>query len=837
MNIRIRLLAFIVFIVLNTISIYASGNRSIRINNSNKELIASEGESYQWYYEGNLIEGETSERISPEKSGEYQVVITDQENNSITQAVTVAVEEGSVIRIFTIGDSTVANYNASQYPFTGWGQVLQYYFDDTKISTHNRAKGGRSSRSYIEEGSWASVLTELVSGDYVFIQFGHNDRDYSNEDRYTSPTDYKTYLTQYVTESRAIGAIPVLVSPMNMNSTSNVFTDYRAAMLEVAEENTVPFIDLNLKSLDFYNEVGTSYASYFIHMGLEAGEYTNYPDGYSDYWTHYQEMGALTMARFIREEIYDKQTNEELAPLAEALTPLYNVSVSLNKPEAGVATVSGDFPEGATVTLKARLDGDNVLYSWVDDINAITLDGNLTTFTMQPQDYVFTGIVTDCNGTIDGTATIDECGVCTGGETGLNACTQQIPCIDFCETNANTQLLLDDENLYSLVINTEGVANAYVSQLFTVSATDSYLFALTYNNPTEGESLNVYVDDVLQISDLQLATTSDWDVIEIILDELAAGEHSIKIQTNSETGGAMFDDLALYSDNITTATCSEKQTTQETSFIESDNLIVIEAENYTDLTAGTNGTYWRKALMDETASASGQIVIAPDGTSYGAASTAQSTAPVLKYNVNFPATGSYSVWARVYAFSGSTDSYHMGLDGSVKIEKIDMYDNSTDDIYEEFTWLHVTSKTLSVTSTGYQSLEVYLREPNLIIDKIILSLDDTYSPSDLGPEETGDQTTALFEVTVSDPELNVYPNPASSEVNISYNNPVSGLVNLSVFNTTGQKIGELINSYQQAGGQNITWNLSGNAGVNSGIYIIKLQTGDVTKVQKLLINR
>ena len=272
----------------------------------------------------------------------------------------------------------------------------------------------------------------------------------------------------------------------------------------------VPFIDLNLKSLDFYNEVGVEYAKYFIHMGLEAGEYDNYPDGYTDYWTHYQEMGALTMARFIREEIYDKQANLELAPLAEALAPLYNVTVSLNKPDAGIATVDGTFPEGATVTLKARLEDNKVVDHWVENTDNTTLDGGLVTFTMEARNYDYTGIVTDCYGTVDGTATIDECGVCTGGETGLNPCSEQIPCIDFCETNANVELLLDDDNLYRLVINTEDVSNAYISQQFNVLATDSYLFALAYTNATEGESLDIYVDDVLQISDLQLSMTAEW---------------------------------------------------------------------------------------------------------------------------------------------------------------------------------------------------------------------------------------------------------------------------------------------------------------------------------------
>ena len=834
-NHHVKWLALIFLMVTHVLSLNANNTCEITINNVQHELIAPEGENFQWFYNGKQVHGANLKNLDPDESGTYSVVYTDENNQLVEKSIAVKVEEDGIIRIFIIGDSTVANYGSSQYPFTGWGQVLHHFFDADKISTHNRARGGRSSRSYIEEGLWNNVVAELDSGDYVFVQFGHNDRDASNASRYTSPEDYKIYLKQYVDDSRAKKAIPVLVSPMIMNGTSNVFQAYRDAMEEVALANDVPFIDLNLKSLAFYQEVGVEYAKYFIHMGLEAGEYDNYPDGYSDYWTHYQEMGALAMARMITEEIEDKKDTLELTPLADALTPLYHVSVSMNKPDAGVATISGDFPEGATVTLKARLTEDNdFLKYWVDSTNNSTLEGNLVTFTMEPRDYEFTGFVTDCYGTVDGTAAIDECGVCTGGETGLNPCTQQIPCIEFCETNANVQLIPDNEDLYNLVINTEDVANAYISNQFNVLATGTYLFALAYTNPTEGESLSIYVDDVLQISDLQLATFEDWDIVEITLD-LEEGEHNIRIQTNSDTGGAKFDNLALYSDNITVDTCSAGVTGQETSFSQSDNLIVIEAENYTELKPGTNGTNWRKVQMDGTSS--GRIVIAPVGTSYGAASTAQSNAPALKYDVNFPSTGNYSIWARVYAFSGSTDSYHLGLDDKVLIEKIDLYDSDSRDVYEEFTWMHVSGKKLNVSKTGVQSLEVFCREPNLIIDKIILSPDAGYSPSGLGPDETLDQATGVFNMTTSDLKFNVYPNPANSEVNVSYTNPEAGVVNLAVYNTNGQKILELANGYQQAGSQCVMWNLSDGADLNSGVYIIRLQTANVTQLKKILINR
>lgn len=110
------------------------------------------------------------------------------------------------------------------------GTSFALFFNSANVKIDNRAIGGRSSRSFYEEGRWTTVKNALTAGDYVFIQFGHNDRDFSKAERYTSVDDYKKFLTIYVNESRAKGAIPVLVSPMVMNAWSNgnmrnVFTE------------------------------------------------------------------------------------------------------------------------------------------------------------------------------------------------------------------------------------------------------------------------------------------------------------------------------------------------------------------------------------------------------------------------------------------------------------------------------------------------------------------------------------------------------------------------------------------------------------------------------------
>jgi lysophospholipase L1-like esterase len=841
MNNYLKRILIVLLATMQVWALQAAGANDITINHTTRELVAPAGESFQWYHHGKVIAGAVAGTFSPEESGAYRVEVTDITGNITSRSITVKVTATGIRKIHLIGDSTVSNYNGSQYPFMGWGQVLQLFFEDSSIQVQNHARGGRSSRSFYEEGLWTPVENALDSNDYVFIQFGHNDRDFSKPERYTSPDSMKHFLRIYINDSRAKGAIPVLVSPMSMNTgTRNVFTesgnDYRGAMVDVSAELNVPLIDLNLKSYDFYQQIGVEYAKYFVHMGLEPGEYPNYPTGYTDFWTHYQEMGALTMCRFISEEINDQQADPQLAFLGNALKPLYPVSVSLSKPNAGVSTVDGAYPAGANVTLKARLTDENdVVKYWADSSHNLVLNGNLVSFTMDPHDYDVVGYIADCDGTANGTATIDACGICSGGQTGIAACTQSIPCADLCETNANVELMLDPDELYHLVLSTDGIAQGYLSQDVSVSVSDTFVFEMTYDNPTPGESINMYVDDDLKVSADPLVVTTDWEVKRFSL-YLEAGEHTIRIQNNSATGGARYDFLALFSQDISGTTCT-KTHAQETFFAPSDNLIVIEAENYTELLPASNGTNWRKALMTD--ASSGAVVLAPDEVTYGSASTARNNAPVTRYRVHFPDAGDYAVWARVYAFDPGRDSYHLGLDEQVLVETIDLF-NSTN-VYETFTWMHVADKKLTVASAGVHDLDLFCREPNLIIDKVILSLDATYSPSGNGPAETqSDPITSLISLAAAnDPGLALvaYPNPATSELHIDYQIPEAGLVNLSVYDATGQKIQDLVSGHQQEKRQHLNWKLDSNPDIVSGLYLILLQTAHTTQVQKILIER
>jgi lysophospholipase L1-like esterase len=218
------------------------------------------------------------------------------------------------IKVWLIGDSTMANKETKAYPETGWGMPFVYFFDSTVV-VDNRAKNGRSTKSFIEEGLWKPVEENLQEGDYVLIQFGHNDEVKEKVGRYTTPDEFKQNLLRYVNESRAKKAIPILISPVarrSFDSTGNVKEThplYTDIVKLTAQEANVPFIDLDQKSMKLLQQYGPENSKGLFNY-LEPGEHPNYPEGQKDN-THFSELGARKMAELVLAEI--KSLNLELA--------------------------------------------------------------------------------------------------------------------------------------------------------------------------------------------------------------------------------------------------------------------------------------------------------------------------------------------------------------------------------------------------------------------------------------------------------------------------------------------------------------------------------------------
>jgi len=217
------------------------------------------------------------------------------------------------IKVFMIGDSTMCVYNMQQSPVTGWGMPFSNFFDST-VTVKDEAQSGRSTRTFIEENFWQPIADNLSAGDYLFIQFGHND-EVPTKKAYTPEKDFKAYLARYITEARARGAYPILLTPVarrhfdDAGKIQETHAVYSVLVSDVAREYKVPFIDLDKKSQELLQELGVE-RSQLLFNHLKAGENPHYPDGLADN-THFNELGARIIAEIVLKEI--KSLKLELA--------------------------------------------------------------------------------------------------------------------------------------------------------------------------------------------------------------------------------------------------------------------------------------------------------------------------------------------------------------------------------------------------------------------------------------------------------------------------------------------------------------------------------------------
>jgi lysophospholipase L1-like esterase len=225
-------------------------------------------------------------------------------------------EKKKKIKVWMIGDSTMANYETSRAPLAGWGMPFVHFFDSTVI-VDNRARGGRSTRTFISEGRWQPIADSMQEGDYVLMQFGHNDeaKEERYKDRYTPVPDYKSNLIKFITETRHKKANPVIITPVTRmrfdkeGIQQETHKEYTTAAWEVGNEYKVPVIDLDARSRELLQKLGPV-NSKLLFMQLDSLEHPNYPAGQKDN-THFNEYGARIIAQLVLAEI--KKLNLELA--------------------------------------------------------------------------------------------------------------------------------------------------------------------------------------------------------------------------------------------------------------------------------------------------------------------------------------------------------------------------------------------------------------------------------------------------------------------------------------------------------------------------------------------
>lgn len=219
------------------------------------------------------------------------------------------------VHIFMAGDSTMALKPLTKnvwdsisgdtipepFPERGWGQVLPSFFNDN-IVIKDYAQNGRSSRTFIEQGWWQKILDEMKSGDFVIIQFGHNDEAVNKPDRYTSPEQYVENLSRFVDEVKDRGGHPIICTSVvrrrfdkegNFQDSHGVYVDLAR---QVAKEKGVYMIDMYAKSKDCLIGLGKEKSiSLFLHV--KPGVNKNFPEGKIDN-THFVDKGARVMAGF-----------------------------------------------------------------------------------------------------------------------------------------------------------------------------------------------------------------------------------------------------------------------------------------------------------------------------------------------------------------------------------------------------------------------------------------------------------------------------------------------------------------------------------------------------------
>jgi lysophospholipase L1-like esterase len=213
--------------------------------------------------------------------------------------------------LYTIGDSTMANKpDPDENPEKGWAQMLPEFLD-AELEVKNHSVNGRSTKSFIDEGRWKAVYDQLQKGDYVFIQFGHNDQKIKDSTRYTNPyTQYRYNLELFVKETRAKGAIPVLFSSIvrrNFNEQGvlvDTHGDYPLVVRMVAKDLEVPFVDLQALTEKLEIEYGPE-KSKSLHLHFEPGENLYEPNGRHDD-THLSEKGASIIAILALKDIEQK---------------------------------------------------------------------------------------------------------------------------------------------------------------------------------------------------------------------------------------------------------------------------------------------------------------------------------------------------------------------------------------------------------------------------------------------------------------------------------------------------------------------------------------------------
>ncbi len=242
------------------------------------------------------------------------------------------------VKVFLVGDSTMADKAPiDETPERGWGMVFPSFFNDNVI-IENHARNGRSTKTFISEGRWDFLINRVGKGDYVIIQFGHND-EVSTKKAYATPEEFDKNLRKMVIDVKTKGASPVLCTSIarrkfdSIGNTVDTHPVYPEIMKKVASELNVPLIDMKAESDKVLKKYGVE-ASAKLFMNIEPGIWKAVPEGKKDD-THLVDAGAMEMAALAANGIRQLR----IKPLNKYLVKPSQIKMKYTIPVEGIESV------------------------------------------------------------------------------------------------------------------------------------------------------------------------------------------------------------------------------------------------------------------------------------------------------------------------------------------------------------------------------------------------------------------------------------------------------------------------------------------------------------------
>jgi lysophospholipase L1-like esterase len=214
--------------------------------------------------------------------------------------------EPTALTLHLVGDSTMADKMELEHPQRGWGQAFRERVLPP-LRFENHAVSGRSTKTYRNEGRWDKVMAALHPGDWVLIQFGHNDKSVDKPKGVPAEPDFRNNLTRFVREARERGAVPVLITPVVRRywtpdgRLDNPHGLYPGVVRSVAAAEQVPLIDLEARSRELVTSLGPEGSKRF-YLNFEPGEHPQLPKGLHSL-THFNAEGARAMSALVIDEI------------------------------------------------------------------------------------------------------------------------------------------------------------------------------------------------------------------------------------------------------------------------------------------------------------------------------------------------------------------------------------------------------------------------------------------------------------------------------------------------------------------------------------------------------